>query len=95
MDPLIHEPVRLKILIMLIKHGELSFKELLDYVGTTEGNLSRHAQKLEEAGYIEIVKFFEGKRPKTLFRITEEGSKALKMYLDEIERMLKEIKNEG
>uniref|UniRef100_A0A7V3ZWQ7 ArsR family transcriptional regulator n=1 Tax=candidate division WOR-3 bacterium TaxID=2052148 RepID=A0A7V3ZWQ7_UNCW3 len=91
MNPIIHEPVRLRIMVALAKHSELSFKELLEIVSTTEGNLSRHLTKLEEAGYVEIRKFFEGKKPKTVVKITESGRKALEDYIQELEKILKNV----
>lgn len=95
MDPLIHEPVRLKAMLTLLTEGEVSFSQLLNATGTTEGNLSRHMQKLEEAGYVEVRKFFEGKRPKTTYKLTEKGKKALKEYLETIERIIKSVKEGG
>ncbi len=89
MNPVIHEPVRLRAMLALAKYKELSFKELLELVSTTEGNLSRHLSKLEEAGYVEIKKFFEGKKPKTLIKITEVGRRALEEYIEELESILK------
>jgi DNA-binding MarR family transcriptional regulator len=89
MNPVIHEPVRLRAMLALGKFKELSFKELLELVSTTEGNLSRHLSKLEEAGYVEIKKFFEGKKPKTVIKITEVGRRALEEYIEELESILK------
>ena len=89
MNPVIHEPVRLRAMLALAKYKELSFKELLELVSTTVGNLSRHLSKLEEAGYVEIKKFFEGKKPKTVIKITEVGRRALEEYIEELESILK------
>lgn len=89
MNPVIHEPVRLRAMLALAKYKELSFKELLELVSTTEGNLSRHLSKLEEAGHVEIKKFFEGKKPKTVIKITEVGRRALEEYIQELESILK------
>jgi len=89
MNPVIHEPVRLRAMLALAKYKELSFKELLELVSTTVGNLSRHLSKLEEAGCVEIKKFFEGKKPKTVIKITEVGRRALEEYIEELESILK------
>ena len=95
MDSLIHEPLRLKVMLLILREGELSFSYLVKKTGATEGNLSRHMSKLEEAGYIEVRKFFEKRRPKTTYRITEKGKKALKKYIEYIEDIVKKAKDSG
>jgi len=82
-------------MLLLLTEGELSFSYLVKKTGATEGNLSRHMSKLEEAGYIEVRKFFEKRRPKTTYRITEKGKKALKKYIEYIEDIVKKAKDSG
>ncbi len=95
MDSLIHEPVRLKAMLTLLAEGEVSFSRLVKMVGTTEGNLSRHMRKLEDAGYVKVKKFFEGRRPKTTYKLTDKGKRALKEYVETIESIIKEVKKGG
>lgn len=90
LDRTIHEPARLRILTLLSGVDEADFNFLLNTVGLTKGNLSSHMDKLEKAGYVSIVKSFNGRIPHTDFRITEEGRKALEQYwarLDAIRSM--------
>src|SRR5262245_27432310 len=77
LDRLIHERVRLGIVSALALNDSLSFKELKSLLGTTDGNLSVHARRLEEAGYITCAKSFEGRVPLTQYRLTAEGRRAL------------------
>jgi DNA-binding transcriptional ArsR family regulator len=81
LDRLIHERMRLGIVSALAVNDRLSFGDLKSLLRTTDGNLSVHARKLEEAGYITCVKFFEGRVPKTEFRLTSPGRQALERYL--------------
>src|SRR6184192_1049199 len=80
LDRLVHERLRLGILSALAVNESLTFNELKKLLDTTDGNLSVHARKLEEAGYIGCQKSFEGRMPKTEYRLTEEGSQALTKY---------------
>jgi DNA-binding transcriptional ArsR family regulator len=80
LDRLVHEPVRLAILTVLAEAQEVEFRFLEQVMGLTRGNLSSHASKLEEAGYIEVIKAFRGKVPVTSYRITEAGRSALAAY---------------
>ena len=77
LDRLIHERIRLGIVSALATNDSLSFNDLKRVLKTTDGNLSVHARKLEEAGYVKCSKSFEGRMPKTEYRLTEEGSRAL------------------
>ncbi len=88
LDRLIHEPVRLGIVSALAVNDTLSFRELRDLLETTDGNLSVHARKLEESGYISCTKQFEGRTPKTEFRITAAGRRALEAYLDHMDALI-------
>ena len=80
-DPVIHERVRLSIVSTLAMVQEMSFKELKERLSLSDGNLSAHARKLEDAGYIEIEKSFKGRRPHTAMRLTKEGRNAYQKYL--------------
>lgn len=92
LDKLIHERVRLAITSALAVNPSLSFTELKKLLGTTDGNLSVHTQKLEEAGYVDCEKSFEGRRPKTVFKITRQGRKALDQYLAHMEAIISAVK---
>ena len=93
LDKLIHERIRLGIVSALAASTEqLSFNELKELLGTSDGNLSVHARKLEDAGYIEVVKSFENRTPKTEFILLEEGRTALQAYLDQMELIIKMTK---
>ena len=89
LDALIHERTRLGILSALAVNQELRFGELKDLLDTTDGNLSVHARKLEEAGYITCTKSFEDRRPKTEYALTAAGKRALERYLEHMERVIK------
>jgi len=88
LDRLIHERVRLGILSALAVNDSLTFNDLKALMRTTDGNLSVHARKLEEARYIACAKSFEGRLPRTEFRITESGRRALHRYLDHMEALI-------
>jgi DNA-binding MarR family transcriptional regulator len=91
LDLLLHERGRLAIVSMLapVHHG-LTFVELREQLGMTDGNLSVHLQKLEDRGYVEIEKKFVGRRPQTTCRLSKVGRKALANYLDQLEAIVKE-----
>ncbi|MBN2311390.1 MAG: transcriptional regulator [Candidatus Hydrogenedentes bacterium] len=86
-DRLIHEPARLRIMMILSGVDEADFKFMLSATGTTKGNLSSHADRLEQAGYIEITKSFNGKIPNTRYRLTPAGKSALEKYWAVIDEM--------
>lgn len=92
LDRLIHERIRLAIVSALAANESLSFTDLKRLLDTTDGNLSIHARKLEEAGYILCHKFFEGRVPKTEYKITAAGRKALNKYLDHMESLIKAMR---
>lgn len=92
LDRLIHERVRLGIVSALAVNRSLSFNELKAMLGTTDGNLSVHARKLEDAGYLTCTKGFEGRVPKTLFRLTGAGRRALEQYLDHMESLIQTVR---
>jgi len=88
LDRLIHERMRLGIVSALAANESLSFHDLKKLLATTDGNLSVHARKLEDAKYIECEKFFEGRLPKTVYRLTSTGRQALESYLDQMEALI-------
>jgi DNA-binding transcriptional ArsR family regulator len=88
-DRLIYERVRLGIMSALATNEELTFNELKALFDVSDGNLGAHARKLEEAGYIVCTKSFEARRPKSRYRITHVGRKALLRYLEHIEAVIK------
>jgi DNA-binding MarR family transcriptional regulator len=88
-DRLVYERVRLGIMSALAVNERLTFNELKSLFDVSDGNLSAHARKLEEAGYVECTKSFEGRRPKSEYRITATGRKALHRYLEHIEAVIK------
>ena len=89
LDRLIHERIRLGIVSALATNDSLSFNDLKRVLKTTDGNLSVHARKLEEADYISCVKFFEGRVPRTEYRLTSKGRSALAEYLDQMEEWIR------
>ena len=88
LDRLIHERLRLGILSALAVNDNLTFNELKKLLQTTDGNLSVHARKLEDAQYIHCTKSFEGRLPRTDYRLTATGRKALERYLDHMEALI-------
>jgi DNA-binding transcriptional ArsR family regulator len=88
LDRLIHERVRLGILSALAVNVTLTFNELKALLHTTDGNLSVHARKLEDAEYVSCAKSFEGRVPKTEYRLTAQGRRALERYLDHMEALI-------
>jgi DNA-binding transcriptional ArsR family regulator len=89
LDRLIHERLRLGIVSALAVNDSLSFSDLKKLMKTTDGNLSVHARKLEEAEYITCTKSFEGRMPKTEYRLTAVGRRALERYLDHMEALIR------
>ena len=87
-DRLIHEPARLMIVAVLSAVEKADFLYLLTATELTKGNLSSHLSRLEEAGYVEIEKTFDGKTPRTLCRLTEEGEAALSAYRQQMKGVL-------
>jgi DNA-binding HxlR family transcriptional regulator len=89
LDRLIHERIRLGIVSALAVNRSLTFNELKALLKTTDGNLSVHARKLEEADYVVCTKSFDGRLPKTEYRLTAPGRKALERYLDHMEALIR------
>ena len=88
LDPLIHERLRLGILSALVVQESLSFTELRDLLSTTDGNLSVQARRLEEAGYVVCDKKFEGRKPKSTYRLSPAGRAALEEYIQTLSSLL-------
>ena len=89
LDRLIHERMRLAIVSALAVRDTLSFNELKQLLGTTDGNLSVHARKLEDAGYVQCEKSFEGRTPRTDYKLTAAGRQALERYLSHMEALIR------
>jgi DNA-binding HxlR family transcriptional regulator len=89
LDRLIHERIRLGIVSALAVNRSLTFNELKALLKTTDGNLSVHARRLEEADYIVCTKSFDGRLPKTEYRLTAAGRKALERYLNHMEALIR------
>lgn len=88
LDRVIHERVRLGIVSALSVNGALSFTDLKQILNTTDGNLSAHARRLEDAGYVACVKSFEGRTPKTEYGLTDVGRRELNAYLNHMEAII-------
>ncbi|NNC29349.1 winged helix-turn-helix domain-containing protein [Longimicrobium terrae] len=93
LDRLIHERVRLGIVSALAVNASMSFNELKTMLGLTDGNLSVHARKLEEAGYVDCAKSFEGRTPRTEFSLTDSGRRALEAYLNHMEALIQAVRD--
>jgi DNA-binding transcriptional ArsR family regulator len=89
LDRLIHERIRLAIVSALAVNETLTFNELKALLGTSDGNLSVHARKLEEARYVTCTKSFDGRVPRTAYRITAAGRQALDRYLNHMEALIR------
>ena len=93
LDRLIHERLRLGIVSALAANDSLTFNDLKALMSTTDGNLSVHARKLEDAGYIVCAKFFEGRVPKTEYKLTASGRRALENYLSHMEALIQQTRH--
>ena len=89
LDRLIHERMRLGIVSALAANESLTFNELKGLLGCSDGNLSVHARRLEEAGYVACTKSFEERLPRTAYRLTAEGRRALERYLGHLEAVIR------
>jgi DNA-binding transcriptional ArsR family regulator len=89
LDRVIHDRTRLAILAALAATETLAFNDLKEITGTTDGNLSVHARKLEDAGYVHCDKTFAGRMPRTEFRLSTAGRRALEKYLDHMDAIIK------
>lgn len=95
LDRLIHERVRLGIVSSLAVNGSLTFTDLRDLLGVTDGNLSTHARRLEEAGYVACTKSYEGRTPKTEYGLTRTGRREFEAYLDHMEAIIRVTRQEA
>jgi DNA-binding MarR family transcriptional regulator len=94
LNQLVHERVRLGIVSALAVNPTLTFKELKAQLQLSDGNLSVHARKLEEAGYVACTKSFEGRIPRTEYRLTAAGRKALEQYIAHMEALIQAVREE-
>lgn len=92
LDPIIHVRVRLGIVSALAVEESLTFNELKERLDTSDGNLSVHARRLEDGGYVEIRKSFDGRIPRTDYRLTESGREALRRYLDHMQALIESVR---
>lgn len=92
LDRLIHERMRLGIVSALAANESLTFNDLKSLMNTTDGNLSVHARKLEDGGYIACTKSFEGRLPKTEYKLTVAGRRALESYLSHMETIIHQMR---
>lgn len=93
LDKIIHERMRLGIISALAANDKLSFTDLKNLLDTSDGNISVHARKLEEAGYLTVKKSFSDRMPLTEYKITNDGRMALGRYLDHMETLIKAMKS--
>ena len=91
---MIHEPSRLKLVTLLYVVDEADFLYLSDRSGFSAGNISSHMSKLESVGFVSIEKAFVGKKPRTIYSLTDDGRKAFEQYRDEIQRILTPVSDE-
>lgn len=94
LDPVIHERMRLGIISALAVRETLTFTELKRLLEATDGNLSVHARKLEDANYVVCAKSFAGRVPRTEYRITSTGQRALERYLDQMEQIIRQTRGD-
>jgi len=92
-DPVIHERVRLSIVSTLAMVQEMSFSEIKKTLSLTDGNLSAHSRKLEDAGYVEMEKTFKSRRPLTTLRLTKKGRLAYRNYLQQLKKIIEQGSN--
>jgi DNA-binding MarR family transcriptional regulator len=92
LDRLIHERLRLGIVSALAVNGSMSFTDLKAALNATDGNLSAHARRLEEAGYIVCRKSFDGRIPRTDYELTRQGRRELEAYLDHMEALIRQMR---
>ena len=91
LDRLIHERLRLVMLSALAVNDSLTFTELREVLEVTDGNLSDHARKLENAGYVRVEKSFAGRKPRTAYRLTARGRQALRVYIESMQDFLQSM----
>jgi DNA-binding MarR family transcriptional regulator len=92
LNPILHEKSRLGLVSVLATAGALTFRELKELVGMTDGNLSVHLRVLEAAGYVEVEKTFVGRKPQTRVSLSRHGRRALVRYIDHLEAIVEEVR---
>jgi DNA-binding MarR family transcriptional regulator len=88
-DQLFHTPIRFAAMALLANEGEVEFGRMRNALGATDGNLSRHMRRLEDAGYVSVEKQFVGRKPRTSYRITDSGRRAFTAYLEGLNEMFR------
>lgn len=91
-DDVIHGRVRLGVMALLVRNEIADFNQLKKQLKTTQGNLSVHLRKLEEAGYVKIIKGYLGRKPRTQIQVSQKGRRAFKRYLDEMNRLIEDTR---
>ena len=84
LDALFHSRIRLAAVAALSKAGEMDFNDLKDVTGATAGNLTTHMRKLEDARYVDVEKSFQGRKPRTVYRLTDDGTRAFGVYVENL-----------
>ena len=90
-NPTLHQPIRSNLMALLIREGELPFKAIKEELNLTDGNLASHIKKLESEELVEVEKFFEGKKPKTLLKVTDKGKDEFKKYIQELKQFIGDL----
>lgn len=93
-DKLVHQPTRLRIFAYLYRHGETDFPTIKESLDVTEGNLASHAQKMEDAGAVEVNKQFVDRKPQTTYRLTEDGEAMFEDHIEVLDALIGEISEE-
>ncbi|ELZ12760.1 transcriptional regulator [Haloterrigena salina JCM 13891] len=94
-DKLVHQPTRLQIFAYLYRHDRATFSELQDDLEITDGNLSSHVQRMEEADAVSIEKQFVDRRPQTTYELTDEGRETFESHVDTLEALLDQLERDG
>jgi DNA-binding MarR family transcriptional regulator len=94
-DKLVHQPTRLQIFAHLYRHDRATFSELQDELGITDGNLSGHVQRMEDAGAVSVEKQFVDRRPQTTYELTEEGRDTFESHVSTLEALLEQLEGDG
>lgn len=94
-DKLVHQPTRLQIFAYLYRHGRATFSELQDDLEITDGNLSAHVQRMEDADAVTIEKRFVDRRPQTTYELTDEGRATFESHVDTLETLLEQLERDG
>ena len=90
-NPTLHQPIRSNLMALLIREGELPFKAIKEELNLTDGNLASHIKKLENEELVEVEKFFEGKKPKTVLKVTDKGKEEFKEYIKQLKQFIGDL----